>query len=145
MFSERLDRLENATLRASNVSAAVRPAVRPESESNEQVTSHPDQEEVSTEVQYALDQMIYQFLGVLFVAIIIGTAIGAICIMCVMKCCSGGQKKRLEEANRRGMHFRADSTMNNTTTRNDMLQVPSALSMTDGSPNTPAEQALAKK
>ena len=57
-----------------------------------------DQEEVNKDVQYALDQMIYKFLGVLFVAIIIGTAIGAICIMCVMKCCNSGQKKRLEEA-----------------------------------------------
>ena len=42
--------------------------------------------------------MIYKFLGVLFVAVIIGTAIGGICILCIGKCCQRGQKKRLDEA-----------------------------------------------
>ena len=59
----------------------------------------------------ALEQMIYKFLGVLFVAVIIGTAIGGICILCIGKCCQRGQKRRLDEARKREMFaFKSSST-----------------------------------
>ena len=58
----------------------------------------------------ALEQMIYKFLGVLFVAVVIGTAIGGICILCIGKCCKRSQSKRLDEAKRREMFaFKANS------------------------------------
>ena len=59
----------------------------------------------------ALEQMIYKFLGVLVVAVIIGTAIGGICILCIGKCCQRGQKRRLDEAKKREMFaFKSSST-----------------------------------
>ena len=59
----------------------------------------------------ALEQMIYKFLGVLFVAVIIGTAIGGICILCIGKCCQRGQRRRLDEARKREMFaFKSSST-----------------------------------
>ena len=45
----------------------------------------------------ALETMIYKFLAVLVIAIIIGTAIGGICILCIGKCCQRGQRRRLLE------------------------------------------------
>ena len=45
----------------------------------------------------ALETMIYKFLAVLVIAIIIGTAIGGMCILCIGKCCQRGQKRRLLE------------------------------------------------
>lgn len=59
----------------------------------------------------AAEKMIYTFLGVLFVAVLVGTAIGAMCIMCVMKCCNSSQKKRLADAQKNGEYqFREGNT-----------------------------------
>ena len=45
--------------------------------------------------------MIYSFLGVVIVIFIIGTSIGACCIVICMKCCRRSQRLRLEEANKK--------------------------------------------
>ena len=55
------------------------------------------EQEVEHKLEIAVEKMIYTFLGVLFVAVLAGTAIGALCIMCVMKCCRSSQKKRLAD------------------------------------------------
>ena len=88
MFDSRLTRLEQAAAAANLNHDKAQSTTNQETVTSS--TAHVDQQEVSKDVQYALDQMIYKFLGVLFVAIIIGTAIGALCIMCVMKCCNSG-------------------------------------------------------
>ena len=38
------------------------------------------------EVEMALEKMIYTFLGVLIIAVIMGTAVGGVCVLCVGKC-----------------------------------------------------------
>lgn len=62
-------------------------------------------------VEIALEKMIYTFLGVLIIAVIIGTCIGGICVLCVGKCCNRNQKKRLEAVQeKQNFHFRTDSS-----------------------------------
>ncbi len=55
---------------------------------------------IETKVGVALDSMIYTFLSILAIAVIIGVAIGSICILTCMRCYRKDQKKRLEEAQR---------------------------------------------
>ena len=76
-----------------------------------QYTSAQDEEDkVEMEVEMALEKMIYTFMGVLVIAVIAGTAIGGICVLCIGKCCNRSQKKKLEVAKRRQeFQFRADS------------------------------------
>ena len=73
-------------------------------------SAQDDEAKVEMEVEMALEKMIYTFMGVLVIAVIAGTAIGGICVLCIGKCCNRSQKKKLEVAQRRqSFQFRADS------------------------------------
>lgn len=88
----------------------VEPVMQPVSLPAEKLTIEEESKQVEMEVEMALEKMIYTFLGVLIVAVVVGTAIGGMCVLCIGKCCNRSQKRRLEATRRRSeFHFRADS------------------------------------
>lgn len=53
---------------------------------------------VEQKVDVALESMIYTFLGIFTLAVVIGVAIGGLCLLCCMRCYQRGQKNRLDKA-----------------------------------------------
>lgn len=53
---------------------------------------------VEQKVDVALESMIYTFLGIFTLAVVIGVAIGGLCLLCCMRCYQRGQKQRLNKA-----------------------------------------------
>ena len=60
-------------------------------------------------VEIALEKMIYTFLGVLIVAVVIGTAVGGVCVLVCSKCCNKSQKKNAAKL-RTEFQFRTNSS-----------------------------------
>lgn len=54
--------------------------------------------EIEHKVDVAVESMIYTFLGVLIVAVVIGVAIGGLCLLCCMRGYQRNQKRRLTES-----------------------------------------------
>jgi len=76
-------------------------------------TKTPDQDEIEA----AVEKTIYQFLGVLVIAVAIGTAFGVCCIMCISKSCARSQTKRLSQAKSNNkLQFVSDTTVGNSVT-----------------------------
>lgn len=74
--------------------------------------------------------MIASLVGVLAVSMIVGIAIGAICIMCVMNRCKKNKNKRLAEA-KQLYNYRSESTANvDMLTTNPIKQSSEAISPT---------------
>lgn len=69
------------------------------------------QEEPKSDDKVELNTMIASLVGVVTVAMVVGIAIGAVCIMCIMNRCKKNQNKRLQEANKL-FNYRGDSTAN---------------------------------
>jgi multisubunit Na+/H+ antiporter MnhC subunit len=64
----------------------------------EVTTIGAENDTVEHKVDVAVESMIYTFLGVLIAAVVIGVAIGGLCLLCCMRCYQRGQKRRLSEA-----------------------------------------------
>lgn len=65
---------------------------------SESTQSQEDDVTVDQKVGIAVESMIYTFLGIFTLAVVIGVAIGGLCLLCCMRCYQRGQKNRLNKA-----------------------------------------------